>query len=135
MADYNLIAQYPKQAVVRDRNYSGLVAWSAYILAQPIPATKPDQPFVEQRLLAERIPPQTATYVERTIALFLMDPTTTTNIREYLSAWNDEATEAALSDQISSVVSAFMPAFAASEIPQAEIDQWYIDNGFDTAPA
>lgn len=130
MADYNLLAQYPKQVVVRDRNYSGLLAWAGYIMAQAVPGTKPPQDWVEQRILAERIPVQATLYVDRTIGHFLMDPTTQGNIRSYLSTWNDEAIEAALSDQISSVVSAFMPRFAAAEIPQTEVDQWYTDHGF-----
>jgi hypothetical protein len=130
MADYNLLAQYPKQAIVRDRNYSGLLAYAGYVLALAIPTTKPPQDWVEQRIVAERIPSQTQVYVDRTIAYFLKDPTTQTNIRQYLNAWNDEATEAALSNQISSVVSAFMPAFCALEATQADVDTWYANNGF-----
>jgi hypothetical protein len=134
MADYNLLAQYPKQAIVRDRNYSGLLAWAGYTLALAVPATKPDAAWVEQRIVAERIPSQTQVYVDRTIAYFLKDPTTQTNIRQYLNAWNDETTEAALSDQISSVVSAFMPGFCALEVTQADVDSWYAANGFPDPP-
>jgi hypothetical protein len=134
MADYLLMAQYPKAVVVRDRNYGGLIAWAAYITAQPIPATRPEQIWVEQYILAGRIPTQATVYVERTIGYFLQDPTTQTNIRQYLSQWNDESAEVALSDQISAVLSGFMPAFAAGEISQSEVDQWYLDHGFDTAP-
>jgi hypothetical protein len=134
MVDFNLLAQYPKQATVRDRNYSGLLAYAGYVLAQPIPATKPPQGWVEQRIVAERIPGQPQVWVDKSIAWFLKDPTTQTNIRQYLNAWNDEATEAALSDQISSVVSAFMPAFSALEITQADVDAWYTTNGFADPP-
>jgi hypothetical protein len=130
VADYNLLAQYPKQAIVRDRNYSGLLAWAGYQMALPIPATRPEQAWVEQRLLAERIPTQIQTYVDRTMGNFMMSPNTQAAIRDYLSQWNDEALEEGLSADISTVLASFMPAFAAGEIPQEEVDNWYLDHGF-----
>jgi hypothetical protein len=130
MADDLLLAQYPKQQHVRDRNFSGLVAWSASIKAQPIPADKPDLGWVRERVVAERIPMQVANYVERTIAFFMQDPATVTNIRKFLNPWNASATEEALSLQINAVIAPFMPGFAALDVSAAEVEAWYAQNGF-----
>jgi hypothetical protein len=99
-------------------------------MALAVPATKPEVAFVQQRLLAERIPTQTDTYVSRTIGMFAQDPQVESSIRLLLSQYNDEATEEILSNETSAVVSGFMPTFAASEIPIEEVNRWYLDNGF-----
>lgn len=130
MADYLLLAQYPKQAHVRDRNLAGLIAWSASVKAQPIPSAEPAEDWVRLRLVAERIPLAPASYVEKTIAFFLADPATATNIREYLSPWNSNDTETSLSAQIGAVISGFMPGFAALDVATGEIEDWYRANGF-----
>ena len=132
MSDYALLAQYPKQAVVRDRNLGGLVAWSAYVTAESIPTTKPDEGWVRQRIVAEAIPLNSGVYVDRTMHYFLQDPQTIANVREYMGQWNDDAQEAALSDQIQSVIGAFMPRFAASDVTDAQVQAWYDANGFGT---
>ena len=118
-----LVAQYPKQQVVRDRNYSGLLGWAASVSAQAVPSD-PAEGWVRLRIIADRIPAQTANYVERTLSYFVQDPTTATNIREYLSEWNDEAAEAALSAQIAGVIGAFMPRFALLEVSDADVQSW-----------
>jgi hypothetical protein len=130
MADDLLLANYPRQAVVRDRNASALLAWAAYETAQAIPPTKPDEEFVRERLVGERIPLQTANYVERTLSFFQQDPTVQTNIRQFLSQWNDEATEVQLSAQNNSIITAFMPRFAAADVSDADVQAWYTANGF-----
>lgn len=130
MADDLLLAAYPKQQVVRDRNYSALIIWANGVSAQPIPEEKPPEDWVQQRLVAERIPTATDSYVSRTSSYFMQDPTTQTNIRQFLNAWNDEPTEVSLSAQNASIIAAFMPRFAATDATQAQVDQWYLDNGF-----
>ena len=135
MADDLLLAQYPKQPVVRDRNHSGLLGWAGYTGALPLPP--PDQPpgedWVRLRIVSERIPLQTANYVERTMSFFMQDPTTQTNIRQFLNAWNDETTEVALSAQNSSIITAFMPRFSATDVADADVEAWMATHGF--APA
>ena len=128
-----LLAQYPKQAHVRDRNYSGLIAWSGSMKAQQVPE-EPEIDWVRQRIVADLIPAQPMIYVERTLGFFLQDPATVTNIREYLSAWNDEAAETSLSAQIAAVISAFMPRFAAAEIGAGQVAQWFQENGLEVPP-
>jgi hypothetical protein len=130
MADDLLLAAYPKQQVVRDRNYSALIIWAAGVTAQPVPAAKPPEDWVRQRLVAERVPTATDSYVSRTMSYFMQDVTTQTNIREFLDSWNNEATEVALSAQNAAMIAAFMPRFAATDTTQAQVDQWYLDNGF-----
>lgn len=129
-SDYRLLADYPKQQVVRDRNYVGLDQWAAYTATLEIPTAKPDADWVRMRMVAERIPQQLDSYVQRTLSYFLQDPATQTNIRQYLNAYNDEATETALASQIEGVIGTFMPRFAAMEINDTQVDQWYADNGF-----
>ena len=135
MADYRLIAQYPKSAVCRDRNLGGLVEWAGYTAALPIPPEKPDEAWVRARVVAEQIPLQSSMYVDRTISYFMQDPQTQDNVRDYLSEWLDEAQETALSAQIQSVIGAFMPRFAAIDVSDAQVAQWYTDNGFADPPA
>jgi hypothetical protein len=134
MSDYAMLAQYPKQMVVRDRNLGGLVAWAAYTTAETIPTTKPAEDWVRLRIVGEQIPLNTTTYVDRTIHYFLQDPATIANARAYMSLYNDDAQEATLSDEIQTVIGAFMPRFAASDVSEAQVQQWYTDHGFPTTP-
>jgi hypothetical protein len=135
MADYRLLAQYPKQQVVRDRNYAGLVAWSAYVTAEAIPATKPDEEWVRERIVAEQIPLQTNVYVDRTMSFFMQDPATETGVSELMNPWNNEATEVSLSASVQTVIGTFMPRFAAQDVNDATVEQWYLDHGFADPPA
>jgi hypothetical protein len=134
MADYRLTAQYPKQQVVRDRNYSGLMVWSAYTLALEIPPEKPDEEWVRERILAEQTPTQINQLVEQTLPYFLQDPATVDNISQYLNAWNDEATETTLSTEIGAVISAFMPRYSATQVSDGQVQTWYNNNGFPPPP-
>jgi hypothetical protein len=129
-SDYTLLAEYPKQQVVRDRNYVALNNWAGYTASVPIPGTQPDASWVKVRIVAERIPMQPESYVQRTTSYFLQDPATQTNIRQYLSAFNDEAVETALAGQMEPIIGSFMPRFADIDVTDAQVDQWYADNGF-----
>jgi hypothetical protein len=61
----------------------------------------------------------------------MQDISVQTNIRQHLSAYNDEQTEVSLSAQNAATIAAFMPRFAMPpEVTQAQVDQWYLDNGF-----
>ena len=134
MADYLLNAQYQKQTVVRDRNLGGLIAWSAYVGTLPIPAEKPPEGWVRERLVAERIPLNGVLYVDRTINFFLMDPSTEANIRDLMSPWNSAAREVELSGQIQDVIGTFMPRFAELDVTDAQVQAWYVQNGFEAPP-
>jgi hypothetical protein len=68
------------------------------------------------------------------LSYFLQDPATQTNIRDYLNMWNDEAKETALAGQIEGVISGFVPRFADTDVSDAQVAQWYTDNGFATTP-
>jgi hypothetical protein len=128
MADDLLLAQYPKQQTVRDRNYSALVIWADGITTEPLPPEKPDEEYVRQRLVAERIPTATDSYVTRTMSFMMQSDVTQTNIRQFLSAWNDEATEVSLSAQNAGIIADFMPRFAMTDVTQPQVDQWYLDH-------
>jgi hypothetical protein len=130
MADDLLLAQYPKQQVVRDRNSSGLLDWAAGVVAEPIPPDKPDEDWVRKRLVAERIPIQPDNYVQRTLAFFQQHEIVQVNIRQFLSQWNDEATEVSLSAQNAAIISDFIARFAAVDVSDADVAAWYEANGF-----
>jgi hypothetical protein len=130
MADDLLVAQYPKQQVTRDRQGSGLLAWAADVAAQAIPSEKPPEDWVRLRLVAERVPTASDSYTTRTMAYFQQHAAIVSDIRLHLSQWNDEATEGALSQQIRDVADEVMPAFSRTDTTQAQVDQWYLDNGF-----
>jgi len=127
-----LLSQYLVEAVVKRRNSVGLIEWAASVTAQQIPATKPDTAWVQQYIVAGYIPQQPDNYTQQTLAYFLQDPTTQTNIREYLNSFNDETTEVALGAQINSVITAFMPRFAATVVSSQQVQDWYNANGFGT---
>jgi hypothetical protein len=130
-----LLANYPRQAVVRDRNSSGLLNWAAGVTARPIPVGKPPEDWVRRRLVAERIPGQPDNYVTRTMPYYQQHPATQEAIRQYLSQWNDEATETALSTQIQDVTNEIMPAFSKADVSDADVAAWYAANGFADPPA
>jgi hypothetical protein len=135
MADYQLMAQYPKQQIVRDRNSGGLVAWSAYTGSLPIPETKPDADWVRQRVVAEQIPLNVNVYVDQSINYFVQDPATQASLSALMNPWNDEATEAGLSDEVQGVIGTFMPRFAAQTVTDTQVQAWYDANGFADTPA
>ena len=134
MADDLLLAQYPKQQTVRDRNFSALIGWSITIISATIPTTKPDEEWVRERLVAERIPVQTANYVDRTMSYFMQDDVAQTNIRQFLNPWNDEATEVSLSAQNELIIDRFMPRFAKTDVSDEQVQAWYDANGFAAVP-
>jgi hypothetical protein len=135
MADYALLAQYPKQQIVRDRNSGGLVAWSAYTGSLPIPETKPDADWVRQRVVAEQIPLNVNVYVDQTINYFVQDPATQAALSSLMNPWNDETTEATLSDEVQTVIGTFIPRFAAQTVTDAQVQAWYDANFADPPPA
>lgn len=122
-----LIAQYPKQQVVMDRNYSALLEWAGSIVAQEIPSS-PDDEWIRERIVATNIANQPQAYVSQTMGYFVQDPATVTNIRQFLSQWNSEEVEVALSQQNASIITAFMPRFAGATISDAQVDAWRAAN-------
>ena len=133
---YNLFAQFPRQQICRDRQYSGLLRWAAYIGAGSLPAppTPPAEQDAKNHILAERIPPAVDFYVNATMALTIADPSIQTNIRQHLNAFSDEATEVSMDAQVDAALGAAMPRYANSIITQAEVDRWLEENGYTTTP-
>jgi hypothetical protein len=130
MAQNNiLIEQYRTSGAVQKRNAAALNAWAGSMAAQPIPTEKPAADWVRARIVAERIPSMIDSYVARTLGYCMQDPTTVTNIWQYLN-YNNEATEVSLSGQLDGIIAAFMPRFSAIDVTQSQVDQWYIDHGF-----
>ena len=131
---YTLYAQFPNSMVCRQRQYAGLLRWSAYEMALPIPATKPDEEFVRQRIVAERIPVNADVHVQQTMSYVLATPDIQTNIRQHLSQYNDDGVEAAMDLQVDAALSATLPAYCRTQVNQQQIDDWYANNGFAEPP-
>jgi phosphoglucomutase len=135
MADYQLMAQYPKQQIVRDRNSGGLIAWSAYVTTEAIPATKPDEDWVRERIVAEQIVLNPNVYVDQSMSYFMQDPATEGSLSALMNPFNTEATEATLSDEVQNVIGTFMPRFAAQTVTDAQVQAWWDAHGFaDVVP-
>lgn len=125
-----LIGQYPKQQVVRDRNGAALLRWAAYISAQAIPTNKPDEEWVRNRIMADRMPEQIDSYVQRTLSYFLQDPGTIENINAFLNSFNTADIEDQLSNANDAIINGFSARFGMSDVSDDQVQQWYADNGF-----
>ena len=130
MASDVLIAQYPKQACVRDRNYSSLLRWAAYVSAQEIPSTKPPVSDVRLRIVADRMPGQIDSYVTRTLPYFMQDPGVLGRLNDCLNAFNTDEIEADLSTLNGTTIGYFMPRFALTDVTDDQVNAWYIENGY-----
>jgi hypothetical protein len=121
--------------VCRDRQYTGLLRWSAYIVALPVPvppAAAPDEDWIKQRIVAGRLAMNPEIYVNQTISGVASTPDVQTNIRQHLSAFNDEGVEAAMDAQIDGALAVVMPAYCRASVSDAEVQAWLNDNGFGT---
>jgi hypothetical protein len=125
--DNTLQSKYLQRPVVRQRNSVTLVTWSGYVTALAIPAPA-DDAWVRQRVVAEAVPLALDSYTLQTLAYFLQDAITQTNILQFISEDNDGATEVALSGQNDSIAAAFMPRFANTTVSDAQVTQWRIRN-------
>jgi hypothetical protein len=132
---YNLYAQFPRQQICRDRQYSALLRWAAYYGALPPPTEKPPEADVEARITAAKVTLNTDFYVTMTLPMTVGQPNVQTDIRKHLNSFNDDATETTLDAQLDTVLGVIMPKFAHVHITQAEIDNWYLENGFVEEPA
>ena len=127
---YTLYAEFPQSVTCRKRQYSGLLRWSAYIKAGAFPTDKPTETWVEQWLVAERIPINAEVHVQQTMSYMVASPDIQTNMRQHLNPYNDETTEASMDAQVDTAISTSMPAYCHTQVSQQQIDQWYADNGF-----
>lgn len=130
MSNDVLFAQYSKQQVVRDRNNSALLRWAAYISAAAIPSTKPDETWVRNRIMADRMPEQIDGYVQRTLSYFLQDPAVTSSVNQWLNAFNPPDLEDTLSNQNDAIIGGFMPRFGLSDVSDQQVSDWYTAHGF-----
>jgi hypothetical protein len=133
MADNILISRYLTRPIVRQRNSITLASWSAYECATAIPDA-PDDAWVRVRVLAENIPLSLDFYVTQTVTYFAQDPTTVTNILQFISEDNDDATEVSLAAQNDTIISTFAQRYADTTINPQQVDTWRTRNG-KPAPA
>ena len=122
-----LISNYLLRGIVRQRNSVTLAEWASSVAAQVIPPT-PDLAFVRERIVGESVPLQLDSFVTQTMAFFMQDPGTISNILQFISSDNDTPTEQNLSTVNSSIVSAFMPRFALSTVTEAQVTAWCTQN-------
>lgn len=134
MSNDVLFAEYRRQPVVASRNSSALLRWATGITAADIPATKPSEDWVRDYIVAGRMPEQIDGYTQRTLSYFLQDPGVTTNIYPWLNTFNPPDTEDQLSNQNASIIAAFMPRFALSDVSEQQVQDWYNTHGFGPPP-
>jgi hypothetical protein len=131
--DNILQSQYLTRPVVRQRNSVTLVSWSGYVSALAIPSPA-DDAWVRQRVLAEQIPLQLEYQITNTLVYFLQDTTTQTNILQFISQDNDNATEVALASQNDSIIAAFAPRYANTVITEDQVEKWRDQNNAPAPP-
>jgi len=126
------IAAFPRSQVCLDRTYSQLLSWASYITAQPLPPTDtaPEIAFVQQRILAERVPIYANTYQNQVAPYLLEIPNITQDIRNHLNAYNDEAMEQTISGEMQSSMAVVMPKYAAATVSNQEVANWCEKNGY-----
>lgn len=126
-------AQFPRQQCCLDRTYSRVLAWAAYISAQSLPPdheTAPEIAFVQQRIVAERMPLNATQYTQM-VAPYLMEvPNITDKVRDHLNAWNSEASETTLATDIDTSLATVMPKFADAIVSDQEVANWCDSNGY-----
>ena len=122
-----VISRYLQRAVVRQRNSVTLAEWAASVTAEVIPTT-PNLAFVRLRVVAESVPSQIDLYTAQTMTYFMQDPGTISNILQFISEDNDTTIEGTLATSNSAIVSAFMPRFAQSNISDAQVSAWCVQN-------
>jgi hypothetical protein len=127
MANNILISRYFTRAVVKQRNSATLVGWSASETAAAIPDT-PDDAWVRVRVLAESVPLSLDFHTTQTLAYFAQDPATVTNILQFISEDNDDATEVALAAQNDSIIAGFEQRWADSTINAQQVADWRTRN-------
>jgi hypothetical protein len=134
--DNTLVAKYLQRGVVRQRNSVTLAEWAAFIAAEAIPSPVTAD-WVRQRVVGESIPLQLDSFTTQTMAFFMQDPGTVSDILQFISEDNDTPTEETLSTTNASICSTFMPRFALSTVTNQEVTDWCTQNNVpvpSTAP-
>ena len=129
---YQVFAAYVQSQVVRDRNYAGLAAWSAAQLAQAVPPN-PDDAFIRLLLMAQRVPQTPDQYVQRIAPYMLQVSPIQANICKHVAPFLEDADDQAVMQQISDALATVMPLIAASDIAQAQVEQWKTAQGIPPA--
>jgi hypothetical protein len=124
-----LQSKYLTRPVVRQRNSITLTTVSGSKAIETIPPT-PDDDWIRQRVLAENTPLALDSYVVQSLAYFLQDPATQTNILQFISEDNDDATEVSLSGQNETIATTFWPRYAKAVVTDQQVADWKAKNGF-----
>src|SRR5215471_9401019 len=129
--DNILQSKYLTRPVVKQRNSVTLVGWSGYVSTEPIPAA-PDDDWIRARIVAEAMPTTLEFTTQQTLAYFLQDSTTQTNIRLFVSEDNTSDEEISLSQQNETILGTFMPRYAKTFITDEQVQAWKDKNGVTT---
>lgn len=124
---YDLYAQFPKQQISKDRQYSALLRWAAFIdnAGPPDPVT---DAWIEQKIIAERVPQSPDQHVLLTMPYMIQIPDIQTNIREHMHPFATDGAKVSLDAQVDSALAVVMPKFCTARVTQQEIDQWRAEN-------
>ena len=125
-----LVADYASQKVVQERTKSALLYWAGYVATLPVPTEEPEESWVRQRILSDRITRNPDSYVQSTNGFYMQDANIQTNMRDLMDGYPTEQEETSYAAFMESATSAQMGRFAETEVSDASVDQWYADNGF-----
>lgn len=132
-SDDDCAAAFPRQQNCIDRLYSRVLNWASYTSSLALPADKtvaPEKAWIQQRALAERTPVSPDMVARQLGPWFVEDPNIRAKVRQHLNIWNDEATEATLSNDIDVAVPFILPKYAATVVADQEVASWCDRNGY-----
>lgn len=131
-SDDECVAQFSRQQICIDRIYSRVLNWASYTASLALPANNvaPDKGWVQQRVLAERMPAVGEMQARLLGPWFVEDPNIRAKVRQHLSVWNDATTETTLSNDIDVVVPFLMPKYCAANVTDNDVAYWCDRNSF-----
>ena len=135
-ADFELIPLYGQQPVVRNRTSAAMNFWAGSVLLAEIPEEKPDEDWVRDRILADRVTRNPNNYLDPAMSYYTQQDVIQSTMRDLMDGFPTQAERDTFTNSIMvPTTPKVMKAIAAYDVLQSAIDQWYLDNGFGPEPA
>lgn len=128
-----LVVEYGNQQIVKDRTKSALLYWSGYVSGITIPTEKPEESWVRQRILADRIARTPDNYIQPVMGYYIQDANIQTNMRDLMDGFPTDTEETTYAGFMELATSAQMSRFAETEVTDQQVQDWYNENGFGAA--
>lgn len=128
------LAMYPTLPWVRQRNATTLAKWAKDYRGYFQPGgNKPSPEDARRFIIADRIPQQMDSYVQRTLWFFAAD-SAVRDTPAFFSQVNTPEIEADLDQKNYGILQAFMDQFALTDVTDQQVTNWYIQHGFEEPP-